>query len=260
VAFTGSTEVGKIILQAAGKSNVKKVTLELGGKSPLVIFDDADLDEAAAVAQFGVFFNQGQACVACSRVFVQEGIYDKFVAKSKALAMQRVVGNPYDEKTEQGPQVDEKQFNRILALIESGKKEGAKLQCGGARSGDKGYFIQPTVFSDCKDDMRIATEEIFGPVQQIFKFKTLEEAIDRSNDTQYGLAAGVFTKDIEKAMMYVQGVQAGTVWVNNYLNVGVQAPFGGYKQSGLGRESGEEGIHEYCEVKTVTVKIPQKSS
>jgi len=261
VAFTGSTEVGKIIQQGAGKVNIKRVSLELGGKSPLVVFDDADLDEAVAIAHNGVFINQGQCCCASSRVFVQEGIYDKFVAKSKEYALKnRVVGDPFDEKTTQGPQVDEEQLNKILELIESGKKEGARLECGGGRYGDRGYFVQPTVFSNVTDDMRIAKEEIFGPVQQILKFKTLEEALERSNKTVYGLAAGVCTSNINNAILFAQGVQAGSVWVNCYNHFTPQTPFGGFKMSGHGRELGEDGLHEYCEIKTVTIKIPKKNS
>jgi len=236
------------------------VTLECGGKSPLVIFDDADLDEAVMSAHIGVFVNQGQCCCASSRIFVQEGIYDAFVAKSKELAATRVVGDPFDEKTVQGPQVDEEQFKKILSLIESGKKEGARLQTGGGRLGSRGFFIQPTVFSDVTDNMTIAREEIFGPVQQIMKFKTLEEAIERSNKTLYGLAAGVFTKNIDTAMMFTQGVQSGTVWINTFLELNAQTPFGGFKQSGIGRELGEDGLHEYCEVKTVVMKLPVKNS
>ncbi|GFQ79922.1 retinal dehydrogenase 2 [Trichonephila clavata] len=260
VSFTGSTEVGKLIQQAAGKSNTKRVTLEMGGKSPLVVCSDADLDEAVQIAHDALFFNQGECCCAGSRTFVQEEIYDAFVAKSKELAVKRIVGDPFDEKTMQGPQIDDEQFDKILSLIESGKKEGAKLQCGGARHGSKGYFVQPTVFSDVKDNMRIAKEEIFGPVQQIFKFKTLEEAIERSNATEYGLAAGILTKDINKAILYSQQVRAGTIWVNCFFAGSVQVPFGGYKMSGQGREFGTDALKEYCEIKTVTIKIPQKNS
>jgi len=260
IAFTGSTEVGRLILKGAGESNLKKVTLELGGKSPLIIFADADLDMAVEMAHFGLFYNMGQCCTAASRCYVQENIYDSFVQKSVEKAKKRTVGDPFDSKNESGPQIDDDQFQKILELIESGKKEGAKLMCGGSRSGDKGYFIQPTVFADVKDTMRIAREEIFGPVQQIIKFKTLEEVIPRANDTTYGLAAAVFTKDLDKAITIANSVQAGTVWVNCYHAVSPQAPFGGYKQSGIGRENGEDGIKEYCQVKTVTIKIPHKTS
>lgn len=260
VTFTGSTEVGRLILKGAGETNLKKVTLELGGKSPLIIFADADLEQSVEDAHTALFYNSGQCCVAASRCYVQEEIYDKFVQKSVERAKKRTVGNPFDDKNESGPQIDDDQFKKIFELIESGKKEGAKLMCGGQRLGDKGFFVQPTVFADVKDEMRIAKEEIFGPVQQIIKFKTLDEVIPRANNTRYGLAAGVFTKDIDKAITIANSVQAGTVWVNCYLAGGPQAPFGGYKESGMGRENGEEGILEYCEVKTVTVKIPYKTS
>jgi len=260
IAFTGSTEVGRIILKGAGESNLKKVTLELGGKSPNVIFADADLDYAVEMSHFALFFNMGQCCTAGSRCYVQEEIYDKFVEKAVERAKRRTVGDPFDPKFESGPQIDNDQYTKILELIESGKKEGAKLLCGGGKQGDKGYFIQPTVFSDVKDNMRIAREEIFGPVQQIIKFKTLEEVIPRANDTRYGLAAAVFTKDIDKAITMANSLQAGTVWVNCYHVVTPQTPFGGFKESGIGRELSEEGIKEYCQVKTVTIKIPVKTS
>lgn len=260
ISFTGSTEVGRLVMKAAADSNLKKCTLELGGKSPNVVFADCDLDEAVEKSHFALFFNMGQCCTAGSRTYVQEEIYDAFVEKAVARAKARTVGSPFDLKNESGPQIDQDQFDKILELIESGKKEGAKMHCGGGRLGNEGYFIQPTVFSDVKDDMRIAKEEIFGPVQQIIKFKTIEEVIPRANNTTYGLAASVFTKDINKAIAVAHAVQAGTVWVNCYHVVNASAPFGGYKQSGIGREYSMEGIMEYCEVKTVVVSIPEKNS
>ena len=260
VAFTGSTSVGQIIQAAAGKSNTKRVTLEMGGKSPLVIMNDADLELAANIAHAAVFVNQGQCCCAGSRAFVQEGIYDKFVAKSVQLAQERKVGDPFDDSTVQGPQVDGEQMSKVLSLIQAGKSEGAKLETGGGRVGSKGFFVQPTVFSNVSDDMTIAKEEIFGPVQQILKFKTLDEVIERSNNTNYGLAAGIITRNINDALVYSNSVQAGTVWVNTFLAFSPQTPFGGYKMSGQGREGGEDGLHEYCEVKQVTIAIPNKSS
>nr|AVR59241.1 aldehyde dehydrogenase 1 [Platynereis dumerilii] len=260
VAFTGSTEIGRIVMAAAAKSNLKRVSLELGGKSPLIIFSDTDLDNAVEWAHAAIMNNHGQNCCAGSRTFVQEEIYDAFVAKAKAIADKRVVGSPWADGTQQGPQVDDAQFKKILSFVESGKSEGAKLQSGGVRVGDKGYFVRPTVFSDVTDDMKIATEEIFGPVQSILKFKTMEEVIERANKTSYGLAAGVFTNDISKAMMMVQALQGGSVWVNCYDIVTQQTPFGGFKQSGIGRELGEYALKEYSEVKTVTMKIPQKNS
>jgi len=261
VAFTGSTEVGKIVMKAAADSNLKRVSLELGGKSPLVVFEDAlDLEEAADICYNAIFGNHGQNCCAGSRTFVQASIYDKFVALAKAKAEARKVGDPWNSEMEQGPQVDADQFNKILELIESGKKEGAVCEVGGERAHPKGYFVKPTVFSGVTDEMRIAREEIFGPVQSILKFTTTEELIERANATTYGLAAGVLTRDINKALMFAQAVQAGSVWVNCYDAVASQTPFGGFKQSGIGRELGPEGIHEYLESKTVTIAVPQKNS
>ncbi|XP_069332494.1 aldehyde dehydrogenase 1A1-like isoform X1 [Eulemur rufifrons] len=253
-------EVGKIIKEAAGKSNLKRVTLELGGKSPCIVFADADLDSAVEFAHQGVFFHQGQCCIAASRLFVEESIYDEFVRRSVERAKKYVFGNPLAAGVNQGPQVNKQQRDKILDLIESGKKEGAKLECGGGPWGNKGYFIQPTVFSNVTDDMRIAKEEIFGPVQQIMKFKSLDDVIKRANNTHYGLAAGIFTKDLDKAITVSSALQAGTVWVNCYLVASPQCSFGGFKMSGNGREMGEYGLHEYTEVKTVTVKISQKNS
>ena len=255
VAFTGSTEVGRLIMEAAAKSNLKRISLELGGKSPNIIFADSDLDDAVEGAHLGLFVNQGQSCCAGSRVFVEETIYDAFVEKSIARARKRRVGDPLDPRTDQGPQVSESQFDRVLGYIESGKREGATLACGGERVGDRGYFIQPTVFSDVQDEMKIAREEIFGPVMSIIAFKDMDEVISRANRTTYGLAAGVWTRDIKKAHAVANGVRAGTVWVNCYHVLDTRAPFGGFKQSGMGRELGEYGLQQYTEVKTVTLKL-----
>ncbi|XP_004571368.1 aldehyde dehydrogenase, mitochondrial [Maylandia zebra] len=260
VAFTGSTEVGHLIQQASGSSNLKKVTLELGGKSPNIILSDADMEYAVEQSHFALFFNQGQCCCAGSRTYVQADVYDEFVERSVERAKKRVVGDPFNLKTEQGPQIDQEQFNKILGYISSGKREGAKLMCGGGIAADRGYFIQPTVFGDVQDNMTIAREEIFGPVMQILKFKTLEEVVTRANDTKYGLAAAVFTKDIDKANYVSSGLRAGTVWINCYDVFGAQAPFGGYKASGVGRELGQYGLDNYTEVKTVTIKVLQKNS
>jgi len=255
VAFTGSTEVGHLIMKAAAETNLKRVTLELGGKSPNVIFADADMDEAVEGSHFALFFNQGQCCCAGSRVYVEEKIYDEFVDRSVARAKKRTVGSPFDTKTEQGPQVDQDQFNKVMGYIDSGKQQKAKLATGGGRVGDKGYFIEPTVFCDVQDDMKIAQEEIFGPVMSILKFKTMDEVVDRANKNMYGLAAAVWTKDISKAHAIADGVRAGTVWVNCYDVFDAAAPFGGFKQSGIGREMGEYGLQNYTEVKTVTIKL-----
>ncbi|KAL8597817.1 Aldehyde dehydrogenase, mitochondrial [Nucella lapillus] len=259
IAFTGSTEIGQLIPQMAAQSNLKRVTLELGGKSPLVVLNDADIDHAIEQAHYGLFFNQGQCCCAGSRVFVEEKIYDEFVERSAARAKNRSVGDPFTS-VEQGPQVDKNQFTKILGLIDSGKKEGAKLVAGGDRAADKGYYIQPTVFADVGDNMRIAREEIFGPVMQIMKFKGLDEFIHRAHDTMYGLAAAIFTTDLEKAIYLSNSLRAGTVWVNCFDTFDASAPFGGYRMSGNGRELGEYGLEAYTEVKTVNIRIPQKNS
>ncbi|HAZ49092.1 MAG TPA: betaine-aldehyde dehydrogenase [Cyanobacteria bacterium UBA11371] len=255
VAFTGSTEVGHLIMEAAAKSNLKRVTLELGGKSPNIVFADADMNAAIAGSHNALFFNQGQCCCAGSRLFVEESCYDEFVERSVQRAKDRIVGDPFDDKTEQGPQVDQEQFNKVMSYIESGMREGAQMLCGGSQIGDKGYFIQPTVFADVRDDMKIATEEIFGPVMSIIKFKDINEVIERANKTMYGLAAAVWTKDISKAHAIANSVRAGTVWVNCYDVFDAAAPFGGFKQSGIGRELGEYGLQQYTEVKTVTIKL-----
>lgn len=255
IAFTGSTEIGRLILEAAAKSNLKRVTLELGGKSPNIIFQDTDLDEAVEGAHMGLFANQGQVCCAGSRVFVEENIYDQFLEKSVARARKRVVGDPFDPKTEQGPQVDKTQFDKVMGYIDCGRSEGATLACGGKRVGDRGYFIEPTVFADVQDDMKIAREEIFGPVMSVIPFKDMADVITRANRTIYGLAAGVWTRDIKKAHAIANSVRAGTVWVNCYNILDTRAPFGGFKQSGSGRELGEYGLQEYTEVKTVIVRL-----
>jgi len=255
VAFTGSTEVGHLVMKAAAESNLKRVTLELGGKSPNIIFADADMDKAVEGSHQALFFNQGQCCCAGSRTFVEETCYDEFVTKSVDRAKKRTVGNPFDKNTEQGPQVDQEQFNKVMGYIDAGKKENAKLMTGGNRVGEKGYFIEPTVFADVQDNMKIAREEIFGPVMSILKFKDMSEVVDRANKSLYGLAAAVWTKDITKAHAIADGVRAGTVWVNCYDVFDAAAPFGGFKQSGIGRELGEYGLANYTEVKTVTVKL-----
>ncbi|XP_023323365.1 aldehyde dehydrogenase X, mitochondrial [Eurytemora carolleeae] len=259
VAFTGSTQVGRIIMQAAARTNLKRVSLELGGKSPLVIFDDVDLDEAVNIAYNAIFTNHGQNCCAGSRTFVQDGIYDEFVKKAAELAKKRVVGDPWTD-VDQGPQVNKVQFDRILGFINQGKEQGAKLVAGGQRVGDLGYFVQPTVFAEVTDEMVIAKEEIFGPVQSILRFSTMEEVIKRANDTQYGLAAGVLTRDIKKALEFSHSIEAGSVWINCYDHTLAQTPFGGFKQSGHGRELGPEGVKEYIETKTITMALNQKNS
>ncbi|MGH0114355.1 UNVERIFIED_CONTAM: hypothetical protein FKN15_000484 [Acipenser sinensis] len=268
VAFTGSTEH---VLHSAIKSSLTprfcvvpnwfSTAVNTGpSNNTLPCVSLFPVDYAVEQAHQGVFFNQGQCCTAGSRVFVEESIYDEFVRKSVERAKRRIVGNPFDPTTEQGPQIDKEQYSKILALIQSGISEGAKLECGGKALGRKGFYIEPTVFSNVKDEMRIAKEEIFGPVQQILKFKTMDEAIERANSTEYGLVAAVFTRDINKAMTVSAAMHAGTVWINCYNALNVQSPFGGFKMSGNGREMGEYGLREYSEVKTITMKIHQKNS
>ncbi|KAF2483075.1 aldehyde dehydrogenase [Neohortaea acidophila] len=255
VAFTGSTVTGRSILKAAAGSNLKKVTLELGGKSPNIVFADADIDNAISWVNFGIFFNHGQCCCAGSRIYVQDTIYDKFVEKFKERAQKNVVGDPFAKDTFQGPQVSQLQFDRIMNYIKAGKEAGAKVEIGGNRKGDKGYFIEPTIFSNVTEDMKIMQEEIFGPVCAISKFSTQEEAIRVGNATTYGLAAAVHTKNLNTAIEVSNALKAGTVWVNTYNTLHHQMPFGGYKESGIGRELGEDALSNYLQTKTVSIRL-----
>lgn len=255
IAFTGSTETGKVVLELAARSNLKPVTLELGGKSPFIVCEDADVDKAVELAHFALFFNQGQCCCAGSRTYVHERVYDEFIEKSKARAKRRVVGDPFKKGVEQGPQIDSEQFQKVLRYIRSGIESNATLECGGDRFGSKGYFIQPTVFSNVQDDMLIAKDEIFGPVQSILKFKNLDEVIQRANTTRYGLAAGVFTKNIDTANTLSRALRAGTVWVNCFDVFDAAIPFGGYKMSGIGREKGIYSLNNYLQVKAVVTPL-----
>lgn len=254
VAFTGEHRTAQIIMRDASET-LKRLTFELGGKSPNVVFADADLDAAAAGAHFGLYFNQGQCCCAGSRLFVEEKIYDKFVERLSAMNEKRKLGNPLDPETEQGPQVDQDQFNKIMHFIDLGKKQGAKCVNGGKRFGDRGYFIEPTMFTGVTDDMAIAKDEIFGPVLSVLKFKSLDEIVQRANNTMFGLAAAVWTRDVGKAHHLANKVRAGTIWVNCYDVFDAAAPFGGFKMSGMGRELGEKGLDAYTETKTVTMSL-----
>jgi aldehyde dehydrogenase (NAD+) len=255
VAFTGSTVVGRQVMKAAAGSNLKKVTLELGGKSPNIVFNDADVENAISWVNFGIFFNHGQCCCAGSRVYVQAGIYDKFVERFKARADANKVGDPFAADTFQGPQVSQLQFDRIMGYIEEGKKSGATVLTGGDRHGDKGYFIQPTIFSNVTEDMKIMQEEIFGPVCSISKFESEEEVLKLANSTTYGLAAAVHTQNLNTAIRVSNHLRAGTVWVNQYNMLHHQIPFGGYKESGIGRELGEAALANYTQTKSVSIRL-----
>jgi len=255
VAFTGSTVVGRQVMKAAAGSNLKKVTLELGGKSPNIVFEDADIDNAISWVNFGIFFNHGQCCCAGSRIYVQESIYDKFVQRFKERAGKNVVGDPFSKDTFQGPQVSQLQFDRIMSYIEHGKQAGATIETGGKRMGDKGYFIEPTIFSNVTEDMKIMQEEIFGPVCSIAKFKDQADAIRLGNGTTYGLAAAVHTKNLNTAIEVSNALKAGTVWVNTYNTLHWQLPFGGFKESGIGRELGEVALDNYVQTKTVSIRL-----
>jgi aldehyde dehydrogenase (NAD+) len=254
VAFTGEYKTAQIIMRDAAPT-LKRLTFELGGKSPNIVFADADLEAAAIGSHFGLYLNQGQCCCAGSRLFVEEKVHDKFVDKLVAMNKGRKLGDPFDPETEQGPQVDQAQFDKILSYIEQGKKEGATCLTGGERHGTRGYFVKPTLFAGVNDEMKIAQDEIFGPVLSVLKFKNLDEIIERANNTYYGLAAAVWTRDIAKAHKLAAKIKAGTVWINCYDVFDAAAPFGGFKMSGLGRELGEKGLEAYTETKTVTVSL-----
>ena len=254
IAFTGSGETAKIIMRQSADT-MKRMTLELGGKSPNIVFADADLEAAAEGAHIGSHLNQGQCCCAGSRLFVEDSIHDSFVAKVVELSRNRRVGDPFDPATEQGPQVDRAQFEKIMSYIEKGQEEGAVCVTGGQRVGDRGFFVEPTVFTGVHDKMAIARDEIFGPVLSVLRFSDIDELVRRANATPFGLAAAVWTRDVSKAHILAERLRAGTVWVNCYDVFDAAAPFGGFKQSGFGRELGQRGLDSYLEDKTVTVRL-----
>lgn len=254
IAFTGSTEVGKLIVQAAA-GNLKKVTLELGGKSPNIVFDDADVSKATAGAASAIFFNHGQCCCAGSRLYVEDKIFDKVVEGISESAKKIKVGPGMNPDTNMGPLVSEEQFRRVCGYMEAGLNEGAKAVVGGKKVGNRGYFVEPTVLVNTTPDMKVVREEIFGPVVTAMPFKSMDEIATEANNTPYGLAAGIWTKDIGKAHALANKLKAGTVWINCYNIFDAAMPFGGYKQSGWGREMGKEALELYTEVKSVCVRI-----
>ena len=254
VAFTGSTEVGRLIIQAAA-GNLKKLTLELGGKSPNIVFSDVDADVAIAGAANAIFFNHGQCCVAGSRLFVQEDRFDEVVNGVAEIAKSITLGDGMDPATQMGPLVSEEQLSRVTGYLDSGKSDGATALSGGARRGNRGYFVEPTVLTGTRPDMSVVREEIFGPVVVAAPFHSLDDIAKEANNTPYGLGAGIWTKDISKAHALAKKIRAGTVWINCYNIFDAALPFGGYKQSGWGREMGHEAIEAYTEVKAVCAQL-----
>jgi acyl-CoA reductase-like NAD-dependent aldehyde dehydrogenase len=262
VAFTGSTEVGKIIAKAAA-DNLAKVSLELGGKAPNIVFADADIDQAVSGAMMGIFFNQGQVCCAGSRLFLDARVKDEFLDRFKERAGRVKVGDPMDQATQMGPQVSAEQLDRIKSYVDIAKGEGATVLAGGCPpqlEGDfqKGFFFQPTIFGEVQNTMRVAQEEIFGPVVSVITFEGEDDLIRQANEVVYGLSAGIWTKDITRAHRFAKSIRAGTVWINTFNMFNAASPFGGYKQSGYGREMGKHALEMYTNVKSVWVDLSGK--
>ncbi|MFJ7467072.1 aldehyde dehydrogenase family protein [Peribacillus frigoritolerans] len=257
IAFTGSTDTGRLIMQAATK-NLKPVSLELGGKSPNIVFDDANLEDAVNGAMFGIYFAQGQVCASGSRLFVQESIYDKFMDRFASKVQSIRVGNPLEATTQMGPQVSAQQLKTIEKYVAVGLEEGAELVTGGQRGNKNGYYFTPTIFGDVTNEMTIAREEIFGPVVSVIRFKDEEDALRQANDTIYGLASGIWTNDLKRAHRMARGIQAGTVYVNTYSMLDSTTPFGGMKQSGFGRELGVQAMDMYTQSKSVWIDLGEK--
>jgi betaine-aldehyde dehydrogenase len=263
VSLTGSVPTGRRVLALAG-SHMKHATMELGGKSPLIVFDDADIENAVGGAMLGNFYSTGQVCSNGTRVFVQKGIHDRFVERLTERTKKIRIGDPLDPETQMGPLISKAQHDKVLGYIAAGKAEGAKLQHGGGvpslQGFEGGFFVEPTIFTGVTDQMRIAREEIFGPVMSVLSFDGEDEAIDRANDSEFGLSAGVFTKDLPRAHRVVAELQAGTCWINAYNLTPVEIPFGGVKQSGIGRENALEALRHYSQVKSVYVETGDVAS